>query len=73
MSGGVFHVKQTNSFIAPLAKDVGLRIECSNAACEYASPWQRISVETTRGFGRLYHLDGHAMAAEADEVDGGGL
>ena len=63
----MFHVKQTDHFLAPLAKDIGLRIECSNAAREYVSPWQRISVETTRSFGRLYHLDGHAMAAEADE------
>lgn len=63
----MFHVKQTDHFLAPLATDIGLRIECSNAAREYVSPWQRISVETTRSFGRLYHLDGHAMAAEADE------
>lgn len=63
----MFHVKQTDYFLAPLAKDIGLRIECSSTAREYASPWQHISVEATHRFGRLYHLDGHAMAAEADE------
>ena len=51
----------------PLAPDVVLQIDAAAPPIEVRSAFQRVSVEHTAAFGRLYRLDGDAMAAEADE------
>jgi len=51
----------------PLAPDVALHLDAAAPPIEVRSAFQRISVEHTAAFGRLYRLDGDAMAAEADE------
>lgn len=51
----------------PLAPDATLRLNAIAPPIEVCSAFQRISVEHTASFGRLYRLDGDAMAAEADE------
>ncbi|MFB0929512.1 MAG: hypothetical protein QMB46_06365, partial [Bifidobacterium adolescentis] len=52
----------------PLAPDVALQIDAAAPPIEVRSAFQRVSVEHTAAFGRLYRLDGDAMAAEADEI-----
>ena len=44
-----------------------VQIDAAAPPIEVRSAFQRISVEHTAAFGRLYRLDGDAMAAEADE------
>lgn len=51
----------------PLAPDIGLDLQPNAPPVEVRSAFQHISVESTTSFGRLYRLDGDAMAAEADE------
>lgn len=51
----------------PLSDDAALHLARSAPAYERTSCLQHISVETTESFGRLYALDGDAMASEADE------
>lgn len=63
----MFHVKQPESLSVPLAADARLALDRRAASREFAGAYQRIGVETTARFGRLYRLDGDAMAAEADE------
>ena len=63
----MFHVKQANTFTLPLADDASLQLERRARPRDYTSLQQRIVVESTHRFGRLYLLDGDAMAAEADE------
>lgn len=55
------------SFHAPLARDTALSIEPTLRLVETHSPFQRISIEQSATFGRLYRLDGDLMASEADE------
>lgn len=64
----VFHVKQSGTFSLPLADDARLSVTRRSPAAETViSPVQHIDVEDSASFGRLYRLDGNAMAAEADE------
>ena len=51
----------------PLAPDATLNLQAIAPPVEVPGAFQRISVEHTISFGRLYRLDGDAMAAEADE------
>ena len=51
----------------PLAPDVAIQLDATAPPIEVRSTFQRISVDHTAAFGRLYRLDGDAMAAEADE------
>ena len=51
----------------PLAPDVAIQLDATAPPIEVRSAFQRISVDHTAAFGRLYRLDGDAMAAEADE------
>lgn len=60
-------MKQSGTFSLPLAEDARLSMTRRTPASETISPLQRIAVEDSASFGRLYHLDGNAMAAEADE------
>ena len=51
----------------PLAPDTALDVQPIAPSIEVRSAFQHLSVEHTAAFGRLYRLDGDAMAAEADE------
>lgn len=55
------------SFHVPLATDVSLAFESKVRLTEQHSGYQRITIEHTSTFGRLYRLDGDLMASEADE------
>lgn len=51
----------------PLASDAALSLDTCAPSVVVQSAFQRIAVEQSTRFGRLYRLDGDAMAAEADE------
>ena len=51
----------------PLAPDATLKLQAIAPPTEVRSAFQHLSVDHTASFGRLYRLDGDAMAAEADE------
>lgn len=51
----------------PLAPGATLGLATNIPSIAVPSAFQRIAVEHSVCFGRLYHLDGDAMAAEADE------
>lgn len=60
-------MKQSDAVVVPLAIDIGLAIRRQAPVHETTSACQHIAVERSATFGRLYRLDGDAMAAEADE------
>ena len=51
----------------PLAPGAALSLDTNAPSFVVPSAFQRITVEQTTRFGRIYRLDGDAMAAEADE------
>lgn len=51
----------------PLALDAALEVRAIAPSIEVHSAFQHLSVDHTASFGRLYRLDGNAMASEADE------
>lgn len=60
-------MKQTPPLHLPLAADTWLALARQQPAQETQSVHQRLALEHTGQFGRLYSLGGDAMAAEADE------
>ncbi|WP_374246661.1 fused MFS/spermidine synthase [Zoogloea sp.] len=60
-------MKHTPHTAIPLADDVALHVTRNAPSIELTSPYQHIAVDATPRFGRLYTLDGDAMASEQDE------
>jgi spermidine synthase len=60
-------VKHSPTIALPLSDDAALHVVRAAPAFEHTSPLQHISVESTTRFGKLYTLDGDAMASQADE------
>lgn len=60
-------MKHSPTIAIPLADDAAIHLARNALPFERTSGLQHIAVESTARFGRLYTLDGDAMAAEADE------
>ena len=60
-------MKHSPTIALPLSDDTALHVVRAAPAFEHTSPLQHISVESTTRFGKLYTLDGDAMASQADE------
>lgn len=60
-------MKHLPTIALPLSDDAALHVVRAAPAVEQTSPFQHISVESTTSFGKLYTLDGDAMASQADE------